>query len=62
MRLVHVPLAELGSLVVVLAEMNADPEVMRFIGTGRMIERAETAAMVCGVGYLSFAPRASDVA
>ena len=45
-----------------LAEMNADPEVMRFIGTGRMIERAETAAMICGVGYLSFAPRASDVA
>jgi len=42
--------------------MNADPEVMRFIGTGRVIERAETAAMVCGVGYLSFAPRASDVA
>ena len=29
-----------------LAEMNADPEVMRFIGTGRVIERAETAAML----------------
>ena len=41
-----------------LAEMNADPEVMRFIGTGRMIERAETAAMVGVAGLALWLSRA----